>query len=351
MPLNKTPLVLVCAPLPADFEGTPQDLFEAMCERMEIQSPVGQSFITSGDVFPASNQGLFLLGGTQLFVFDVALGRYVPLDISQSTSQSFTTGPLTPAAPGPTDPQLWLRTSGTRGIGWYGWDGSTWRAITDVPPSGTTAQRPTAPVDLERFWDTSINVEIHWERGAWRTVSGTPGDIKFVAQALLLDALTFNPGWQYVGQSDQSIRGLVFGVAAKDPGATPASSFPTDSGITARASDERVGVETHVLDNDEVPQHTHLTGHATLLNSDNNVLLHRVADAETISIPPIVPPNHFEVKGEGVGNGTKNGTAGTGNAGTMLITSRQITDAPYTGAAVAHENLQPTAYLWALVKL
>ena len=139
--------------------------------------------------------------------------------------------------------------------------------------------------------------------------------------------------------------------AAKDPGATPASSFPTDSGITARASGTKVGAETIVLDNDEIPQHTHLIGHATLLNSDNNIQLHRVDDSETITIPPVVPPNYFEVRGEGSTNGTKNGTAGSGNAGTMLITSRQITTAAYTAAAVAHDNLPPTVYMWALVKL
>ena len=67
-------------------------------------------------------------------------------------------------------------------------------------------------------------------------------------------------------------------------------------------------------------------------------------------LPPVVPPNYFEVKGEGSTNGTKLGTAGTGPAGTMLLTSRQIDTAAYTGAAVAHENLPPTVYFWCLVK-
>ena len=276
--LNKTSLVLVSAPLPPDFEGSPQDLFEEIISRTEIQSPVGLNFITSGSVFPASNTGLFLLGGTQLFVFDVSTGAYIPLDITSSETTLFTTGPTTPATPGADDPLLWLRTSGSRAIGWYAWNGSEWRPVADVPASGTTAERPTAPVDLERFWDTSINAEVHWERGAWRTVSGIPGDIKFVAHSLLTDALTANPGWQYLAQNDQSLRGLVLGVASTDPGATPASSFPTDSGISARASGDKLGVETHVLDVDEIPQHTHLLGHATLLNSDNNIFLNRVDD-------------------------------------------------------------------------
>lgn len=351
MALQKTNLVIVAAPLPADFEGTPQEMYESMLERMEIQSPVGTNFFVTGDVEPASNQGPWLKGGTKWYVFDISTGRYVPLDIADSNTSLFTVGPATPAAPEGVEPTLWLRTSGTRAVAWYGWDGTEWRAVTNVPPSGTTAKRPTAPVDLERYWDIDIDCEIHWERGAWRTVSGTPGDIKFVAHSLLADALTSNPGWQYAAKDDQSLRGLVLGVATQDPGATPAAAFATVSGISTRVSGVKVGSETHVLDNDEIPQHTHLTGHAKLLNSNNDILLHRVDDAETITIPPTVPPNHFQVNGQDATNGTKNGTSGDGNAGTMLITSRQLTTSAYTGVAVAHENMQPTAFLWCLLKL
>jgi hypothetical protein len=351
MALQKTNLVVVAAPLPADFEGQPQDLYTAMVERMEIQSPVGTNFFVTGDVEPSSNQGPWLKGGTKWYVFDLTEGGYIPLDISDSNTTLFTTGPTTPTSPpAVNDALLWLRTSGSRGLGWYAWDGLIWRAIGAVPPSGDTLTRPTAPEDLEQFWDTDINAMVHWERGAWRTVSGTPGDIKFVAHSLLADALTANPGWQYAAKDDQSLRGLVLGVASTDPGVTPVNSFPTDSGISPRESGIKIGVETHVLDTDEIPQHTHLVGHATALNSNNDVFFHRVDDGETIGIPPILPPNHFELKGDGSANGTKLGTAGTGNAGTMIITSRQITTEAYTGVAVAHENMQPTAFLWLLVK-
>jgi len=348
--LNKTNLVLVAAPLPADFNGTPQELYQAMLERMEIQSPIGSNFFVVGDVEPSSNQGPWLKGGSQWYIFDQTDKRYVPIDISQSETLPFTISPNAPGAPTGDAPLVWLRTSGTRMIGWYAWDGTSWRASDSLPASGPTASRPTTPVDLERFWDTDINTLIHYERGSWRTLSGTPGDIKFVALGLLADALRYNPGWQYIGKDDQSVRGLALAIATKDTGATPVTSFATDSGISARAAGAKVGAEAIVLDNDEIPQHSHLIGHSTLLNSDNNIQLHRVGDSETIAIPPVVPPNYFEVKGEGSTNGTKLGTAGTGPAGTMLLTSRQIDTAAYTGAAVAHENLPPTVYFWCLVK-
>ena len=84
--LNKTNLVIVSAPLPADFEGTPQEFFEALVERMEIQSPVGTNFFVVGDVEPANDQGPWLKNGNQWYVFSASAGGYVPLDISASTA-------------------------------------------------------------------------------------------------------------------------------------------------------------------------------------------------------------------------------------------------------------------------
>ena len=352
--LNKTNLVIVMAPLPGDFEGQPQDLAEAMVERMEIQSPIGTNFFVVGDVEPTSDQGPWLKGGDRWYVFSQTEGKYVPLNIEDSI-QLFTIGSTLPGAPGVNDPVLFILTAGSRALSWHGWDGSTWRPFSNVPPSGTTAERPASPADLEPYWDTSINALIHYERGAWRTVSGVPGDIKHVSFSLLSDALTRNPGWEYLGKDDQSIRGLVIGIATKDAGATPAASFATDSGISARASGDKVGEETHVLDSDEIEQHTHLIGHATLLNSNNDIHLHRVDDAETLAIPAPGPYNYFEVKGEGSANGTKTGTAGNGPAGTMLVTTKQLskTDAAasnYTELAAAHNNMQPTVFFWTLVK-
>lgn len=353
--LNKTNLVIVSAPIPGDFEGTPQELAEAMIERMEIQSPVGTNFFIVGDVEPNSDQGPWLKNGDRWYVFSDTAGGYVPINVDDSVNL-FAVQAAEPDAPAGTDPLLWLRTSGTRAIGWYGWDGTIWRSFTGIPPAGPTTDRPTTPVDLEPFWDTTINALVHYERGAWRTVSGSPGDIKHVALSTLASALQFNPGWEYLGQDDQSIRGLVIGIATKDPGATPDAAFSTDTGITERASGDKTGEETHLLTDEEIIQHTHLMGHSTLLNSDNNIQLHRADDAETLAIPSPGPYNYFEVKGEGTTNGTKVGTAGNGSAGTMLVTTKQLskTNASatnYNEDAVAHNNMQPTCFFWTLVKL
>ena len=354
MALNKTGLVLKAAPLPLDFVGTPQDLFEAMVQRLEILSPIGTNFFIVGDVEPSSDVGPWLKGGTQWWVFSATEKRYVPLDISASLPNLFFLQPDNPGTPGTDDPVIWLRTSQDRIVGLYGWNGSEWKASGNIPNSGTTAQRPTSPTDLEEFFDTDINVLLRYERGAWRTAAGSPGDVKQVTHSTLEEAKRYSPGWEYLGKEDESQRGRLLGMATKDPGATPESSFTTISGITPRASGDEAGSETHTLSSDQIEQHTHLMGSATALHSDNDIRLHRVDDAAEIPIPPIVPPNFFRVDGDGSADGTRSGTAGTGATGTMLITSRQLSlaDVPsLTGVAAPHNNLPQTLFLWTLYKL
>jgi hypothetical protein len=342
----------VASPLPADFEGEPQEFFQALIERMEIQSPVGTNFFLVGDVEPSTDQGPWLKGGDRWYVFDQDEGKYVPIDILDSLPQFFTISSTEPDAPVGNEAVVWLRTSGTRAIGWYFWTGSEWRPGGNVSPAGPTLSRPTTPEDLEQFWDTDINALIQWERGDWRTVSGTPNDIKFVTTALLQDALDQNPGWVYAADNDQDWRGAVIGIANKDPGASPVNAFTVNSGITSRAQADYVGSETHVLASGEIESHTHLVGRAKLLNSNNDAFFMRVDDGKELLIPGVKPPNHFEVKGDGGANGTLSGEMPAPVAGVTFVTSRQldISETDYTSAASPHNTMQPTVFLWALRK-
>jgi len=358
MPLQKTNLVIVATQLPPDFEGTPQEYFAAILERMDIQSPVGTNFFVIGDVEPASNSGPWFKNGTKLYVFDIDTGHYVPLDISDSLSQFAFIGPNDPGTPAAADPLIWFRTVGNRPLGWYGWDGNSWDAAPGVPNSGNTANRPTNPADLEQYFDTDINVLIHWERSAWRTVSGTPGDVKAVTADNLTLALNANPGWSVLFGNDESKRGRTLAQAAKDAGSSPVNTVSTPAGVTQRAANETFGEELHVLGSLEVQQHSHLIGHATLLNSVNaNVVLFRVEDADTeilnAGIPSPTPPNSQTIRATHSNpNGSQTGVS-LGSTGTQLVTSKQFTieDAPsYTTAATGHNTVQPTVWLWHLVK-
>jgi hypothetical protein len=249
MSLKNTNLYVQAAPLPATFKGTPQEFFVEIIRRMKILSPNGTNFIFIGDIEPTSNVGPWLRGGTKWYVWSDDTKRYGPLDISDSETQWFHLGTTTPTS---TPPFVWLRTTKDAtdvdptvgsAIGWYVFDGSNWVPFNGVVSSGPTASRPVSPVDFQQFYDADIGVLIWWERGAWRTVSGVPGDVKFVAYEVLTDATRFNPGWEVLGNENQAFRGRLIVQAAKDSGSTPETTLTVGTNLTARAAFETFGEE------------------------------------------------------------------------------------------------------------
>jgi hypothetical protein len=232
MALQATNLLIQMAKIPATFIGTPQDLAETMVRRMRIVSPSGTNFIFIGDTEPTSNVGPWLKNGNQWWVFSPSLKRYVPIDISASFTPAFWGQNSIPPS---SNPPVWLRSTRdptdinpSRGdpIGWYEFNGSAWVPFNSIVRSGTTAERPQSPVDYQQYYDTTISCLIWWERNLWRTVSGVPGDVKFVAFGQLDDALNHNPGWVLLGASNQNFRGRYISQATKDvpPGTTDLST-------------------------------------------------------------------------------------------------------------------------------
>lgn len=247
MALQDTNLIIVSAPLPATFVGTPNDLRREIIRRLKIVSPSGTNFIFIGDNEPTSNVGPWLKGGTQWFVWDEDLKRYVPLDISASETVWFHIGATTPAT---SDPAVWLRTTRDateadpsigNPIGWYVFNGSDWVPYVGVVLSGPTSNRPVDPVDYQQYYDTDIATLIWFERNLWRTISGVPGDTKFVAFSTLTEALTANPGWAVFGAGNQTLRGRLISMATKDAGADPETVLTVDTDIAERAAFETFG--------------------------------------------------------------------------------------------------------------
>lgn len=79
------PVVFKSAPLPFNWNGTVQELADAIVARLYLES--SDSFIlpSSGTVLPTSDVGPFLLNGTTWYVWDVGTGVYVPVSIPQLT--------------------------------------------------------------------------------------------------------------------------------------------------------------------------------------------------------------------------------------------------------------------------
>lgn len=80
-------------------------------------------------------------------------------------------------------------------IGLFAWDGAAWAPTPVTLPNGPTSGRPVSPPTGSVYFDTDINVELIYERSAWRTASGSPGDVKEVKATSVAAAITQNPGW------------------------------------------------------------------------------------------------------------------------------------------------------------
>lgn len=259
MALKNTNLLIQGAPLPPTFKGSPQDFYAELIRRLKIVSPTGTNFIFIGDNEPTSNVGPWLKNGTQWWVFSEDLKRYVPLDISASETRWYWIGASTPPS---TPPFVWLLTTkdatdldpsyGTP-IGWYLFNGSAWEAFIGVVASGPTTSRPPAPVEFQQFYDTTIGVLIWWERGAWRTVSGVPGDVKAVIYEKATDALIFNPGWVLFGASNSEFRARLIGAASKDAAGSE-TVLPTPVNVPERGALETINPNYTIAGTSFVPQ-------------------------------------------------------------------------------------------------
>lgn len=247
MALQDTNLILSVGKLSPSFRGGPQELLDEIVHRSKIVSPTGTNFIFIGDVEPTSDVGPWLKNGVSWFVFDEETKRYVPLDISESETQWFHVGNSTPTT---STPAVWLKTTANateaspsvgQPVGWYQFNGTAWVPIGVVTLSGPTASRPSAPFDLQQYYDSDIACLIWWERSSWRTVAGTPGDVKATVISTLTEALRFNPGWEVLGAANAQVRGRIVMQACKDPGASPETSLTPPAGVASRAAGETFG--------------------------------------------------------------------------------------------------------------
>lgn len=204
-------------------------------------------------------------------------------------------GAATPSSDNRNKP--WFKTNSTGvPLGLFSWNGTTWAQMPFALSSGTTPQRPTAPNAATIYFDTDINAALIFERGKWRTLAGSPGDIKHVAKTTLAAALTQNPGWVEFADA----RGRVLGAAGAGPG------------LTERAYNDKVGEETVTLTTDDLPAHAHATNWKAYSGQHQN-------GSQGAGVYPVV--------------------SGTGNADTATV-----------GGDKAHMNMQPTIFVWCLIK-
>jgi hypothetical protein len=234
-----TRLIPQLAPFPPGFRGNLNKFAKAFVDRLVILQPDNGLQWQIGGLQPTSNVGPWLKDGLQPFVWSEDLKTYIPMDLSASLTSPFFFGPSTPLTQ---TPPLWFQTTASGGFfNVYNTTLAAWIPATGPMNSGPTASRPTLPVNLEPFWDTTINAAIHFERGQWRTISGSPGDVKFVNvpgadfAAVVTEAQARSPGWSAVsvdfnGRSPM-FAGAGFGLTPR----APLASFG-DEAVTINAT-------------------------------------------------------------------------------------------------------------------
>ena len=334
MALFPTEFVIQGSPLDPTFKGKPQEFFEAMLERMKIVSPTGLSTFVTGSQKPTSNLGPWLKDGTQWWVWSDEEKTYIPLDISQSETIIYRIQETEPNDEDVASAVFWAQTdSDGKVINLYVKSGGSWYPL--VPTGGGTSDRPSNPAEGQQFYDTDIDTWIYWRSNKWRTISGCPGDLKFVTHTTLSDALTRNPGWLEVGKSSlgADARGRVFISAHKNAGGGEA--IAPQSGITARNAGTTFGSEDVVLTSEFVGKHEHWFGYNT---TNDDFVLSASATNETVA-------DKYGVRsfnGEGSG-----GYVGDWGTSVNVKTIGELTN--YVDPD-AHNNEQPSMALWCLVK-
>lgn len=222
-------------------------------------------------------------------------------------------GPVTPSEDNRDKP--WFKTDESfNPIGWYSWNGAAWTPIPVVIPSGSTDNRPGAPIDGQEYLDTDIHVTLIYERSQWRTLAGSPGDVKAVKATTLVLALLNNPGWS----QDPDSTGRVIAGAEEDYSKPADIEGPNDTfSYPDHAYGTKFGEEGTSLLEDQNATHDHnfQSGTGTFPGQFQN-------GVQAAGVFPI--------------------TTGLA-AGSTGLTAEQ-------GSGLQHNTLQPTVFYWYLVK-
>jgi hypothetical protein len=355
---RSTQLVIQGAPLDPSFEGDLQELFDHLLERMRIVAPFGVTTFVIGTQVPATDQGpLFLetATGTSLWVWSDSAKTYVPIDLTPSESTQIA---IQQNQPTDTNVLLWVQTNSSN-VPQTLWakSGSDWYDLFNA--RGSTAGRPSNPAEGTRYFDTDINVELIYERSAWRTLSGSPGDVKFVTHATLSEAIRHNPGWIEASTTSSlgaSIRGRSLAAAHKDQGTSPVQDNPAVSGVATQvAAREHFGSEEVTLANNQTPgwpeTHWHGVGEFEGGNDDAWFNTNNNYRDEGFTYDRDYYQQH--INGDGstfLARTHPKDSVATAFNGIVTTPPVQESDSYDQPTVSAHENRGPRTALWCLVK-
>lgn len=104
---EQLPIQIQLGALPPNVSWTPQQLGDALVQRMRLVSAQSFSLFVSGSTEPSSNVGPWLRNGTEWYVWSDTAGAYVPISVPVQ-SLGYIIGNT---APDPTDTNFWIETT------------------------------------------------------------------------------------------------------------------------------------------------------------------------------------------------------------------------------------------------
>lgn len=103
------PLNFRASPIPAGWEGTPQEFLDLLVARLSAETTNTIAFFASGSVAPTSNIGPWLKNGTEWYVWDNGTAAYIPITVSSQSLRYI----ASQSAPDPTLYTFWIALDGS----------------------------------------------------------------------------------------------------------------------------------------------------------------------------------------------------------------------------------------------
>jgi microcystin-dependent protein len=312
--------------LARNFQGTPQELADAIAAQLRIVTQQSLVLFASGITAPSSDVGPWYNTNTepgQWYGWNSVTGAYEPLPLSDIALTYI----LSVSEPDPNVYQLWIKLDPSgKGVGVYTYYAGAWHDVYEdafiaisaaidavVPPTGPSGQVLTStgpatdPVWLDVFLPGMIidYAGTTVPAGQWLLCDGSLKNI-VTYPALFTDIGSTYGGDGITTFAVPDLRGRVrVGVGTGDaPGATP------------WGAGQKRGEETHTLTTAEIPVHQHTLTQLGKANADGN---------DTGSDEGLV-------------------SQGPGAAGSI---SRSTDEA---GSGQPHDNLQPSIGINALIR-
>lgn len=279
--LNQIPLILEMGALPLNFQGTPQQLADAIAERLRVVSQQAFALFAQGATEPPYNVGPWLDQSTSIGIwkgFDPVTGNYQPLPVADVTLKYI----LSVTEPNPNLFQLWVKlNSQGKGVGAYTYYNGAWRDIYEdvfatinaaiqavIPPAGPlgsvlTSAGPGNPPIWQDLLFPGVVIDY-----AGATV---PGGLPWlICDGSLKNILTYPNLFNAIGTVFGGDGIITFAVPDLRGRGRAGLGTGDAFGATPWALGQKKGAETHVLVEAELATHPHNLTQLGNGNSDGN---------------------------------------------------------------------------------